>query len=390
MSLNLPGIDSLFPASTPRSLAWFWAKYWLWFFLFLPWMLLRQIGIMFHQFCGALWTWNRDVQLLDGRLHIRFVNSLRTLVVTTVFGERFTCIQFDDILIDPGPVFAWRQLSRRLAGTRVSAIVATHAHEEHTGNALDAARITGAPVYGTDATLAAIREPELLSGPRRIFIGQPKPVGSAELRRLAPSLATVKGTLLSLESPGHCEGHASLFDEHEGVLFAGDSFLHTVFTAPNREVRGDDLIRTLERYMQLPIRTMVGTHGYIYSVDPGIGARPFLVRRRDPVELIRRKCEFLYWSREVVARGESRGLPYSVIEACLFPWQRFWSWQNWFTDEGGRLFSAGEFSRTHFVRSMSRHPGKVPPRFPLFVRLVRFLRGKRQTRAYASTAEPHD
>src|SRR5262245_33386956 len=295
----------MFPASPPRRLSWFWAKYWLWFFLFLPWMLLRQIGFMFHQLCGALWTWNRDLLLLDGRLRVRFINSLRSLVPTMIFGERFTCIQFDDILIDPGPVFAWRRLSRRLAGTKVSAIVATHAHEEHTGNALEAARLTGAPVYGTDATLAAIREPELLSAPRRFFIGQPKPVGSAELRRLTPNLATAKGELLSLESPGHCEGHASLFDAHDGVLFAGDSFLHTVFTAPNREVRGDDLIRTLERYMKLPIRTMVGTHGYIYSIDPRIEARIFLTRRRDPIEPIRQKCEFLRWAREVVAQGES-------------------------------------------------------------------------------------
>jgi glyoxylase-like metal-dependent hydrolase (beta-lactamase superfamily II) len=385
--LNLPKVDSVFPASTPRSLAWFWVKYWLWFFLFLPWMLLRQIGVMFHQFCGAVWTWNRDVHLLDGRLHIRFINSLRSLAVTTIFGERFTCIQFDDILIDPGPVFAWRQLSRRLAGAKVSAIVATHAHEEHTGNALEAARITGAPVYGTEVTLEAIRKPELLSAPRQFFIGQPTPAGSAELRRLTPNLVTLKGRLLSLESPGHCEGHASLFDEDDGVLFAGDSFLHTIFTAPNREVRGDDLIRTLERYMQLPIRTMVGTHGYIYSIDPRIGVRRFLFRRSDPIDMIREKCEFLCWAREVVAQGESRGLPYSVIEACLFPWQRWWSWENWFTDEGGRLFSAGEFSRTYFLRSLSREPANVPPRFPLFVRLVRFLRGKGPTEGYASTEE---
>ena len=40
------------------------------------------------------------------------------------------------------------------------------------------------------------------------------------------------------------------------------------------------------------------------------------------------------------------------------------------TDESGRLFSAGEFSRTFFVRSLSRTPDRVPARFPPFVRLV--------------------
>jgi hydroxyacylglutathione hydrolase len=388
LALNLPSIQTLFPTKTRGGIAWFWVRYWLWFFVFLTWMLIRQVGIILHQLCGALWTWNRDVLLLDGRLGVRFMNSVPSLAITVVFGERFTCLQYDDVLIDPGPVFARRQLQRRLEGARLTAIVATHAHEEHTGNALEAADMAKAPVYGTEATLAAIRTPERLSAPRRFFMGQPEPVASAELRRLPPTLATAQGTLQSLESPGHCEGHASLFDRDRGVLFAGDSFLHTVFTAPNREVRTEKWIRTLEAYLELPIRTMVGTHGYIYSVDPSVPARPFLVRRRDPLAMIRDKLEFLRWAREVVAEGETRGLPYSVIEACLFPWQRWWSWQNWFIDEGGRLFSAGEFSRTYFLRSLSRTPHLVPPRFPPFVRLLNALRRRPSTRANAPTKEP--
>jgi hypothetical protein len=52
-----------------------------------------------------------------------------------------------------------------------------------------------------------------------------------------------------------------------------------------------------------------------------------------------------------------------VIEACLFPWQQVWSWQTWFHDESFRLLTCGEFSRTHFVRSLSRNPAAVPARF---------------------------
>jgi hydroxyacylglutathione hydrolase len=92
-------------------------------------------------------------------------------------------------------------------------------------------------------------------------------------------------------------------------------------------------------------------------------------------QLIGDKLAFMRWAQDVVSEGERRKLPYSVIEACLFPWQRRWAWQTWFTDEGGRLFSAGEFSRTYFVRSLSRTPERVPPRFPPFARLVDRLRG---------------
>lgn len=373
--MELPAVAELFPRSTRSSIARFWLIYWFWFFALLPWMLLRQAGLILQQLIGALWTWNRDVALLGGSLRLRFMNNLRALAVTSIFGERFTAIQYEDVLIDPGPVFAQANLPERLAGADISAIVATHAHEEHTGNATIAAEVTGAPVWGSEITLAAVREPEILSGPRRFFIGQPRPTEPGATRRLGATLATPRVTLQVIESPGHCAGHSSLFDESTGILFAGDSFLHTIFTAPNREVRSDEWMATLQDYLQRPIRTMVGTHGYIFTTDPRLPPRGFVIKHRDPLEMIRDKLTFLTWARAVVREGERRQLPYSVIEACLFPWKRRWAWENWFADEGGRLFSGGEFSRTYFIRSLSDTPERVPPRFPPFARMVQRLGG---------------
>jgi hypothetical protein len=210
---------------------------------------------------------------------------------------------------------------------------------------------------------------------RAAFIGQPESAASIELQPLAAVIETSAARLEVIESPGHCDGHASLYDPELRILFAGDSFLHTVFTSPNRDVSGEDWIATLARYGAWDVETMVGTHGHVYTRNPSVHSRAFLVARADPNEMIRDKLAFLEWAREVVAAGEKRALPYSVIEACLFPWQRWWSWCNWFTDESGRLFSAGEFSRTHFVRSLSRTPERVPARFPPFARLVAWLGG---------------
>lgn len=364
--------EGMFPANTRPAIVVFWIKYWAWFFLLLPWMLFRQIFISLHQALGALWTWNRRVDLFDGALSLVFMTSLPSIAVTLIFGERFTAIRYGDCLIDPGPLLGRRRLERylRMAGRTIRAIVATHAHEEHIGNTGLAAAITGAPVYGTRVTLAAIRNPEALSLARRTFIGQPQREVGCELRLLDGRVATDEVRLEVIESPGHCDGHASLYDAERGILFAGDSFLHTVFTAPNKDVSGEDWIATLERYGRWDIKTMIGTHGYIYSCDPAVGRVAFVTKRDDPNQMIRDKLTFLRWARDVVAAGEQRGLPYSVIEACLFPWQRWWSWHNWFTDESGRLFSAGEFSRTYFVRSLSKTPERVPARFPPFARFA--------------------
>jgi len=364
---TMPLPQPRFPANEPRAIAWFWLRYWLWFFLLLPWMLARQVFVSAYQLVAALATWNRRVTLVAGVFELQHMTSLGSLLATMLFGERFVCSRYHDVIIDPGPLFGRRILRRWLErGAAVSAIATTHSHEEHIGNAAFASALTGAPIWGTASTLQAVVAPEQLSPPRRLLMGQPQPGTQSPLRPLGSELRTERVRLRVFSSGGHCAGHASLYDPERRILFAGDSFLDTIFTAPNREVSAADWIATLRRYQAVEVATMVGSHGFVFTTDPSLPEIPFVVRRQDPNAMIARKLEFMLWASEALAEGERRGLPYGVIEACLFPWQRRWSWRNWFGDESWRLFSAGEFSRTHFVRSLSRTPERVPHRFGRF------------------------
>lgn len=361
----LPSPESLFPKARSGSIVLFWVRYWLWFFIFLPWILLRQVIVSIGHALTALLTWNRVVSLHGGKLRLVYINTWRSFLLTTLFGERFCAIHFEDVLIDPGPTHGRARVGKYLRShaSDVSAVVVTHAHEEHTGNAPFAASQTGAPVYASAISLREMAAPAQLSIARRTFMGQPERADGPGMRTLEDELRTPRATLEVIQSPGHCPGHISLFDRERGVLFAGDSFLHAIFTAPNNDVSTEDWILTLERYLELGVRTMVGTHGPIFSDDDALERRWFVVKRVSPHALIQKKLEFLRWAQRVVSEGEARGLPYGVIEACLFPWRKSWSWSNWFFDETGRLFSAGEFSRTRFVRSLSATPDAVPPRF---------------------------
>ncbi len=211
------------------------------------------------------------------------------------------------------------------------AVVATHQHEEHVGNLTYAAKRLNCPALATKATLDGAANPPAISLPRRTLMGQPQPhERDVELIRLGRTLGTANTSLRVIESPGHCEGHASLYEPNRKILFCGDSFMHTVFTAPNDDDRSDRWRQTLRAYATLDIKTMICGHGAVYTCGPALPDIPHVTIRRNPNALIKQKLAFIEWGKNLVAEGERRGLPYSVIEACVFPWRSFWAYKNWF------------------------------------------------------------
>lgn len=370
--MKLPDPTTGFPRATPWAIAWFWAIYWLRFFIFLPFMLARQVLFSLSDAFGGWWTGNRTYRFFENDLSLTFLSSWQVLPTTAIFGERFTSITYRGLVIDPGPVFARDAVIRSAVANAVQpgAIALTHFHEEHIGNAAHLARQLGIPVYGTAVTLAEVAHPQELSVGRSMLMGQPGSGEGIDARILDEELVVLGTRLTVIPAPGHCDGHVAFYDAERKLLIAGDSFLHQIFTAPNQDATNSAWIETLRRFSGLEVLTMVGAHGCVYSLDPTIERRAFVVRREDPNRLIRDKLAFLEWAAATVAEGERRGLPYSVIEACLFPWERSWSWMTWFHDESFRLLTCGEFSRTHFVRSLSASPERVPPRFSLLTAIA--------------------
>ena len=94
----LPSIDDrLFPKNSRQAIVRFWIWYWTLFFFFLPWMILRQMIICATETWGALRTWNGQIALLDDSLRIISINSITSLAITALFGERFTFIHFEPL-----------------------------------------------------------------------------------------------------------------------------------------------------------------------------------------------------------------------------------------------------------------------------------------------------
>lgn len=84
------------------------------------------------------WAWRtagRNYRFLGGRLVIGFVGKHELLVTAGMFGERFTWLRWDDVIIDPGLAYFRATVQAGIAADLPPAlIVCTHLHEEHIGN----------------------------------------------------------------------------------------------------------------------------------------------------------------------------------------------------------------------------------------------------------------
>jgi glyoxylase-like metal-dependent hydrolase (beta-lactamase superfamily II)/predicted DCC family thiol-disulfide oxidoreductase YuxK len=352
------GRCNLAESATPGKLGPFWTCRSLGLLLRLPLSLAAAI----QQFAGNardfFATRRKRYLLLGGKLEVLFLGGWPCDLLALLFGERFTAIVYDGIVVDPGStrMRASLEAHRDWANAGVRAILATHHHEEHTGNLAPLRALTGAPVYTSNGTAEILEPGLLLPFIRDFFIGSPEPCLGIQ------PIESFKH-LKVLPAPGHSHDHIVLFDPKERLLLAGDAFMGTYFATPNPDVDTRLWIQTLRRLLELPIEILVEGHGHIYTLREDIPMIPELVIRADPKVMLAEKLAFLEWVREQVEDGAGEGLPLEAIEASCFPWGRRWSWERWVQEELIRRASFGHFSRTELVRSFFR-PGTLNAALP--------------------------
>ncbi|MFG6195579.1 MBL fold metallo-hydrolase [Nonomuraea sp. JJY05] len=141
---------------------------------------------------------------------------------------------------------------------RVSAIVCTHAHDDHVNAAPELAALTGAPVllHPDDEVLWKLAHQSAAPG---------GPLANGQLLRVAGSAVHV------LHTPGHAPGAVCLYVPELGVLFSGDTLFQGGPGATGRSYSDfPTIISSISRtLLTLPGETVVHTgHG----ADTSIGA----------------------------------------------------------------------------------------------------------------------
>ena len=320
---------------------------------------------LIRQFAVYLRTFRRRKDFLGGKLGIMFLGGVTCDVVPILFGEMFSAILYDGLLIDPGSPRMRRSLRRHLARLdegNIRAVVATHHHEEHVGNLNWAARQLSVPLFVGSATAELLKSPWKLPWVRAAIIGQPPPL-RPPFETLGARIVTRSGEVEVIPAPGHCDDHIVLYDRQEKVLIAGDAFMGSYFATPNPDVDSEVWIETLERLLELPIEVFVEGHGHMHTLRPDIPDIPGVVIREDPKAALREKLNYLRWLREQIEAGMREGLTPCAVEATCFPWSRRGGWETFSKDELIRILSLGHFSRSELVRSFVR-PEKSKSVFP--------------------------
>ena len=174
-------------------------------------------------------------------------------------------------VIDPGPDLPahLETLTRALAGERVTAILVTHTHLDHSPLCAPLARATGAVVHGLPAPRIAEAAIRLDEGHDRSF--KPDVLLADGDRVSGPGW-----TLEAVATPGHASNHLCYALAEENALFSGDHVMGwstTVVSPPDGDMAA--YLESLDRVAGRGFSTLWPTHG-----PPVTEPAPFLAAYR--------------------------------------------------------------------------------------------------------------
>ncbi len=181
----------------------------------------------------------------------------------------------DDILVDTAQPLMQKAVIEVLRDKRISRIVLTHHHEDHSGNAAVLKELKRASVYADPRAREKMRAGFKILPYQHVMWGRP---GTLDVLPLDAKVEGDKYTLTPVHTPGHSEDHTVFLEENQGWLFSGDLYLADRIKYFRSDEKFGDTVESLRRVLKLDFEALFCAH----SPSPSNGK-----------ELIRRKLHFL-------------------------------------------------------------------------------------------------
>lgn len=254
-------------------------------------------------------------------------------VVKRAGRESGICVYVaDGMMIDTGPQSLATDLIDCFSQASFDAVVLTHSHEDHSGNAAWIASTKGVPIFIHEKGVAQCLQPadyplyrQLVWGVREPFAAQP----------LGETVHSRSIDWEVIHTPGHAHDHVAFFDKQTGRLFSGDLFLGTKTKVILQDESIPLLIQSLRQVLTRDFGAMFCAHaGYIAE------GKALLSRKLD---------DLLHLQGEIVHLHQ-QGLTAAEIHSKLFA-----------KTSPIIALSEGEFDSRHIVTSVLSDQGNSEP-----------------------------
>ena len=180
-------------------------------------------------------------------MRLRF-STWRTLAV----GYDVSCYVVRGVMIDTAFRQVASELRRAMNELKPRAVILSHWHEDHAGNAPDIAR-SGMPIWMHQYTEAKLRERQQVKLYRHFTWGRPRAL-VGEYTPFDPAPLRV------IHTPGHSTDHHVVFDDETRTLFSADLWLGVKVRIVGATENPYEIVDSLTRAIALEPKRMFDAH----------------------------------------------------------------------------------------------------------------------------------
>lgn len=167
------------------------------------------------------------------------------------------CYIAGDVLIDTGQPHMRDAVLSFVADHGVRAVLLTHHHEDHSGNAAAISEKFGLPVMGHPLTVAKMRQPYPILPYQHLVWGATTPL---EMRPLEGPFESGGLRLTPIHAPGHSKDHTAFLVPERGWLFSGDLYLGDQIKYFRADEKIEDQVKSLQKLLALDFDALFCAH----------------------------------------------------------------------------------------------------------------------------------